>query len=534
MVCTTVALSAVVVVLLGFFLMQQIQSSLLHAKEQRAFIEAQAGRSAAKSQLDGSQAADPRSRAAALNELATILAERGGPTDLYDVVIRGGPRRGEGTSSVRGRATGRILPASVPQRLAEAVRNERAGSGVRQRYTYARLSYAGDRGAKPGLVVGAPVGPYELYYLFPLEQETETLATVRRTVMGAGAALVLLLAAVAYLVTRQVVTPVRAAAGTAERLASGQLDRRMQVRGEDDLARLATSFNKMAGNLQDHIHQLEELSRVQRRFVSDVSHELRTPLSTVRMAADVVHEERGSFDPMVARSAELLQAQLERFEVLLTDLLEISRHDAGAAVLDAESVDLRDLVVRALGDTRGLAARTSTPVVQRLPDEPCPAEVDRRRVERILRNLSANAVEYGQGREVIVTAACGPDAVAVTVRDHGVGLDPGADERVFDRFWRADPARARTTGGTGLGLSISSEDAALHGGWLQAWGRPGQGSQFRLSLPRAAGAELQESPLPLVPPDLQGEAPPAVGPGSGSASGADGEHDEPTDRVTHG
>src|SRR5438045_7651792 len=124
----------------------------------------------------------------------------------------------------------------------------------------------------------------------------------------------------------------------AERLAAGQLQERLRVTGEDDLARLATSFNQMATNLQRQIRQLEDLSRVQRRFVSDVSHELRTPLTTVRMAADVLHEARGEFDTATARSAELLQTQLDRFEALLSDLLEISRYDAGAAVLDAETV----------------------------------------------------------------------------------------------------------------------------------------------------------------------------------------------------
>jgi len=136
----------------------------------------------------------------------------------------------------------------------------------------------------------------------------------------------------------------------AERLAAGKLEERMQVRGTDDLARLAVSFNKMASNLQRQIRRLEELSRLQRRFVSDVSHELRTPLTTVRMAADLLHESRDQFDPISRRSVELLQNELNRFEELLADLLEISRFDAGAAALDLEDVDLRDIVNRVLED----------------------------------------------------------------------------------------------------------------------------------------------------------------------------------------
>ena len=98
------------------------------------------------------------------------------------------------------------------------------------------------------------------------------------------------------------------------------------------------------------------------------------------------------------------------------------------------------------------------------------------------------------------------------VRDHGAGLRPGESSLVFNRFWRADPARARTTGGTGLGLSIALEDARLHGGWLQAWGSPGEGASFRLTLPRTEATVLRDSPLPLEPPDAR--------PGSGVAVSA--------------
>jgi hypothetical protein len=129
--------------------------------------------------------------------------------------------------------------------------------------------------------------------------------------------------------------------------------------------------------------------------------------------------------------------------------------------------------------------------------------VDRRRVERILRNLLDNAVEHGEGRDVVVTVAGDRDAVAVAVRDHGVGFGPAEAQMVFDRFWRADPARARTTGGTGLGLAISLEDARLHNGWLQAWGECGKGSVFRLTVPRMAGQELVGSPLPLGPDEAE-------------------------------
>jgi two-component system, OmpR family, sensor histidine kinase MtrB len=359
-------------------------------------------------------------------------------------------------------------------------------------------------GRQKYLTYGEPVptkfGHVELYYLMPLSGQDQAATQIRAIVLATGLTLVILLGVLAALVTRLVVSPVRAAARTAQRLSAGLLDQRMEVNGEDDLARLAGSFNQMATNLQRQIVRLEEMSRLQRRFTSDVSHELRTPLTTVRMAADLIFTERDEFDPAVARSAELLQAELDRFESLLTDLLEISRFDAGFAVLDAEPTDLVPVVHRAVDSLESLAARLAVPLSVNLPDEPVIAEIDPRRVERILRNLIGNAVEHGEGRPVEVALSGDESAVAVTVRDHGVGLRAGEEKLVFNRFWRADPSRARQTGGTGLGLSISLEDARLHGGWLEAWGAPGQGAQFRLTLPARAGDRLTASPLPLVPP----------------------------------
>jgi two-component system sensor histidine kinase MtrB len=255
------------------------------------------------------------------------------------------------------------------------------------------------------------------------------------------------------------------------------------------------------------MEELEDLSQVQRQFVSDVSHELRTPLTTIRIASDVLFASRDEMGPAAGRSAELLQSQLERFESLLTDLLEISRYDANAATLDAEPVDVCTLILQSADVAQQLAERRGSKIEFRLPAEPCIAEVDRRRVERILRNLLLNAVEHGESKDTVVTAAMDSAAVAISVRDFGVGLAPGEELLAFDRFWRADPARARTSGGTGLGLAIALEDARLHGGWLEAWGEPGKGSVFRMTLPRTVGGELQGSPLPLSPYPADVDAP---------------------------
>jgi two-component system sensor histidine kinase MtrB len=373
--------------------------------------------------------------------------------------------------------------------------------------------------------LGGDIGEYEVYFVFRQDREVVILDLIRRAFIVGGIALVVLVAGVAFVVTRAVVAPVRLAARTAEEIASGQLDRRMRVRGEDELARLGGAFNEMAASLERQIHRLEELSRVQRRFVSDVSHELRTPLTTIRMATEVLHEARIAFDPATARSAELLLAQLDRFESLLADLLEVSRFDAGAAVLEVDPVDVRDVVSRVVDGLRPLADRRGVPIRLDLPAEPSVVEIDTRRVERIIRNLVGNAIEHGEGRPIVVTVRASADAVAAVVRDQGVGLTPAQARMVFNRFWRADPARARATGGTGLGLAIALEDAHLHGGWLQVWGAPGHGASFRLTLPRQAGVVLTTSPLPLVPADAVRHADIAAGThfaGTGLASGPDG------------
>jgi two-component system sensor histidine kinase MtrB len=284
-------------------------------------------------------------------------------------------------------------------------------------------------------------------------------------------------------------------------------------------------MNYMASELEKQINTLEELSAVQQRFVSDVSHELRTPLTTVRMASEVLYEARDDFDPVAARSAELLQNELDRFELLLTDLLEISRFDAGAAVLNLEEVDLRDLVRRVVDANARLAETNHAAITVRASGD-ARAEVDARRIERILRNLLVNAIEHSEGHPIDILVEGDDVAVAVAVRDHGVGFEASQARQVFHRFWRGDTARARTVGGTGLGLAIAMEDANLHGGWLTAWGRPAMGAQFRLTLPKRVGAILETSPLPLVPRDLVGpggtrfdglEAPAPLAPSSPSS-----------------
>ncbi|WP_026163716.1 MtrAB system histidine kinase MtrB [Kribbella catacumbae] len=488
----TLLMSTIVLILVGWVMMSQVTDGILESRRDSAQKEAVAQLAS----LTGSiNAADPAQIA---QKLSVLVAGSNRP-GLYEVVLI--PTDRADSNAIR--STGLVKSDSIPAELRASV----AADGTKLYDTYLRIDYFDGVQSEPGLAIGSQLRVlnstaqrYEVYFLFPLTAQKETLDVVQRALVTAGLLLVVLLGAVAWLVTRQVVTPVRMARRIAERLAAGRLEERMQVRGTDDLARLAVSFNKMASNLQQQIRRLEELSRLQRRFVSDVSHELRTPLTTVRMAADLLHETRDDFDPITRRSVELLQNELNRFEELLADLLEISRFDAGAAALDLEDVDLRDIVSRVLENHETLLQRKGCEVVLAMA-EPCRAQVDSRRIERILRNLIGNAIEHSEGRPILISTAYDEEAAAVAVRDHGVGFRAEEADMVFSRFWRADPARARTTGGTGLGLSIALEDARLHGGRLDAWGSPGDGAYFRLTLPQRPDITLTGSPLPARPAD---------------------------------
>ncbi|PRY68944.1 two-component system sensor histidine kinase MtrB [Glaciihabitans tibetensis] len=360
----------------------------------------------------------------------------------------------------------------------------------------------------PGIVVGSSItipssGVYELYLVYNLSDAQQTLDFVQRTLVLGLLALIVLIGAVTYIVVRLVVGPVRLAADVSQKLAAGQLEQRIPERGEDVIATLARSFNAMADSLQHQIVRLATLSQVQQRFVSDVSHELRTPLTTIHLAGDLLYDQRENFPPETARTAELLHAQIERFEILLADLLEMSRYDAGAVELTTEPTNLVHLVGDAIESVSSLADSKGSPLRLIAPGGYFEAEVEGRRIRRILQNLLSNAIDHGEGRPIIVYVDSNASAVAIAVRDYGIGMSPQAMERVFDRFWRADPSRQRTTGGTGLGLAIALEDAALHGGRLEVWSAPGEGSCFRLTLPRTHGAALADSPLELPPDDTE-------------------------------
>jgi two-component system sensor histidine kinase MtrB len=504
-VVVTVVLSVVVVVVLGLTLLRLISSGLVSSAVDAGVDLAAGGAAQAEAAVAVADEIDPGLVGELLTTVVDDLARSGGSSGRYDVLLLNSDPGSAPSAAARAtRSSGGVRPQSVPTALVDQV-----GASPSVYWSYSDISYR-DGTTANGFVVGQQInvpstGLFELYYVFPLTDQEETFRLVSQAVGTAGVLLVLMLAGVGWLVIRQVVTPVQQAALTAERLSAGDLSQRLDVEGEesdphDELERLALSFNHMAESLQAQILRLEDLSRMQQRFVSDVSHELRTPLTTVRMAADLLHDNTEELPARLVRALELMRDELDRFEALLADLLEISRIDAGAAALELEEADLGDVVHAAVAGLRGLQEASGSEVLLDLPAGEMTVTIDPRRVSRILRNLVANALQHGEGRPVRVSAAVDATTAAVAVRDYGAGLTQEEQASVFDRFWRADLSRNRAGGGTGLGLAIATEDARLHSGWLSVWGAPGHGSQFVLTLPRHPGL----SPtllLPVLPAD---------------------------------
>ena len=472
-----------------------IQNDLFVSRKNVALEDARRAVDQAQSLLDVAEVGDDP---AALTDLWNGIPDTLSRTSSADLLAGFKIQDGSGAVRLNGFTAG-LTPDLLSPELQARVRE----FDDRQAWQSVALPTE-DGGVVPGIVVGQQLqvpqaGSFEIYFAYDLADADQTLVFVQRTLWIAGIGLVAIVAAISWIVLRTVSTPIVQAAETSARLAAGDLGVRLEVHGEDELATLGRSFNAMADSIEAQIKELGELSMVQQRFVSDVSHELRTPLTTIRLAADMLNDQRDEFDPTTARTAELLHAQVQRFDTLLADLLEISRYDAGSVQLELEAMSLAQLAEDVIEQMRPLAEGHGTEVRLVAPGGYSPVDMDPRRVRRVLRNLIGNAIEHGEGRPVVVTVDSNQHAVAAGVRDFGLGMDPGDAERVFDRFWRADPSRQRTIGGTGLGLSIALGDATLHGGTLAVWSELGVGSHFVLTIPRHDGVLDGPSPIPVEP-----------------------------------
>jgi two-component system sensor histidine kinase MtrB len=500
---STLLLSLSVVTLTGSALYSRLTDGILATSLDSSLAEARYTFFNAEYQLLATQGMSVDDRKIALAEFVVSTSTQGINEERREVIFVKTPG-GTPTKNSYEMSSNVIKNSSIPKGLRQQV--QKTG---KVQYAYGLALY--NNGIRiESLFVGQRInipsgGRYEMYIVFSLKNQTATMDLIKNSLLLTGIALVLLIGLITWLVVRQVVRPVREAARIANQFTQGDFAQRMKVVSTDEMATLATSYNEMALSIEQQISRLEHLSRVQQRFVSDVTHELRTPLTTLRMASEVIHNQRDSFDPLIARSSELLVAQLDRFERLLEDLLEVSRFDAEVAVLEPIDFDVITLIKRCAHDF-DLASNFTTPEIQVLSDqEVVTINADIRRVERIMRNLLSNALDHAEGKQIAVRVVATDTEVGIGVRDYGAGLDESALIRVFDRFWRADPSRARVRGGTGLGLSIALEDARLHNGELDAWGRPEQGAHFVLTLPRRAGELINSRPIKATPEDFHQE-----------------------------
>lgn len=479
----------------GWSLSSQIATSLFENQKSQALQESMSGFRNVQSVLDSSEMrSDSEIRRNVSRTLTVLDAGASGKRSWILVPLEGQGKQG----FIPEQSSDKFLnSSSIPTDFKNTVRDK---NGVYwQTSTVTTVENNRER-TYPVLIVGTYISiaqnpNYGLFTVYDMTDSSATIAHINFVLFGGFCALLTVVLSVVWFVTRFVVRPITQTAITAERLAAGDLDQRVSVKGEHQAARLGISFNRMADSLQEKIVQLERLSTLQQRFVSDVSHELRTPLSTVRLGTELLYDSRENMTPMQVRSVELLHGQVDRFQSMLADLLEISRFDAGSAMLTIDTEDFIQVLSNILQEALPHLERTNTKLNVHTNHESIMVDMDRVRIERVLRNLLYNAIEHGESRPIDVYVDANATNLGIAVRDHGIGLSEDEAVQVFNRFWRADTSRKRTLGGTGLGLSIAAEDVRLHGGTLEAWGEKGRGACFTMNLPLVHGAPLGESPV---------------------------------------
>ncbi len=494
----TGVITGIAILVSGTYLQFSIGNDLFNTRKQQVLEDSSRASKSAQRLLDASDAADGVSLSSLTKTMRGDVRETSSSQMIALLRVPGQKFSLDAPQNQGSEG----LPISV---ISDDLINK-VNAGENSQYWQSVTLQNQDGSSSAGIIVGSQLtfpgsgGKYGLYIAYSLSDAEQTLSYVQRTLLLTGFFLMLLLGMLVWVIVRLVFRPISVAAETSRRLAAGETDVRMPNQGDESFDLLSQSFNEMADSLENRINELAELSTMQQRFVSDVSHELRTPLTTIRLAGDVLYAQRDNLDAAGHRTTELLHTQIGRFERLLTDLLEISRYDAGSVTLETEPTNLVRIVEEAVDGLQSLADAAGISIRVIAKGGYLDAELDPRRVRRIIHNLLGNAIEHGEAQPVIVMIDSHETAIGITVRDFGVGMTEDDTQRVFDRFWRADPSRKRTIGGTGLGLAISLEDASSQGGWLDVWSEPGKGSCFRLTLPRKQDVPIGHSPLVLEPP----------------------------------
>lgn len=493
----TGVIAITMVSIMGALVLDRISTDLYSSKRDQALQDSARATLAAQEQLDASDASD----IGALNALAgSVRSTVQGTSASQLIYVRRQVNQPASPIAPDDAGTSQQIRDVISADLSEALLEGQAP----QYWQSVRL--VDDEGkAVPGVLVASTIvfpsgaGSYDLFIGYSFADVARSIEFITRALIIMALLLLLLLAVLVWVISSLVFRPIRAAASASHRLAAGETDARIPLQADKHFDELSNNFNHMADTLQARIDELDQLSTMQQRFVSDVSHELRTPLTTIRLAAEVLRSQVTDEDSSAARPVQVLNDQVDRFESLLADLLEISRYDAGPVTLETEPTNLLVLSEQVVEGLRPL----SPGIIELRPlGGFSPIDVDARRIRRIVSNLVGNAIEHGESRPIVVTIDSNASAIAIGVRDWGVGMKPEDTQHVFDRFWRADPSRKRTLGGTGLGLAIAREDAAVHGGLLEVWSRLGEGSNFRLTLPRGDDTNSFVSPVPLVPDDV--------------------------------
>jgi len=354
---------------------------------------------------------------------------------------------------------------ALPAELRRVVVEER--NRARQRYLFDHV---------PRLAVGIPLADGDAYFeVFGNTELDRTLRTLRDALATAAAASMLVAAGVGVWVSRRLLDPLAEVGAAASSIADGELDRRLDVGDDKELAALASSFNRMVASLQERIER-------DARFASNVSHELRTPLTALRSAVQTVETRKPDLDERAARSVDLLSQAVNRFERLVEDLLEISRFDAGAVHGSFEEVFLGELVLRAVE----MSPSGTAPVEVAASATATVIRADKRRLEQVVANLVSNGQIHGGGVESIRVEEQGGRA-RIVVDDRGPGIPLEDRQRVFERFFRGQRSgRPPEGGGVGLGLALVAEHVRLHGGRAWVEDRPGGGARFIVDFPVVA------------------------------------------------
>ena len=280
--------------------------------------------------------------------------------------------------------------------------------------------------------------------------------------------------AITFLLSRRILSPIKALTEAARGLGKGDLSQRVQVKDRGEVGELAQAFNSMASNL-------ERAEQLQRNMVADVAHELRTPLSNLRGYLEAVGDGVIKPDADTIRSLDEEATLLSR---LVDDLQELSLTEAGELKLVCQAEDISELINQAVAAVRAQAEAKGVSVTIDLPDELPPVNIDSHRISQVLRNLLENAVAHtAQGDSITVTAEQRDNWVEVAVADTGGGIPTEDLPYIFERLYRVDKSRARATGGSGLGLTIARSLVEAHGGRIEAQSELGKGSRFTFTIP---------------------------------------------------